>query len=203
MTYLHISKGSGKMLGLDSLNTDTTSIDFCNAMFNSKNPNIICSNKKDKGCYSQRMLRTFRKNCIPLFKRNLERLSNLIDWDLLPKLFTTILRINSHGELNNENHFLNVINIAKKNPDTKIVVYTKRATIVKKVLSKINRPANIILIYSNPIKDKIINTVPQFFDKVFNVITKDNKNINCYQKCKECMACYNFNDSNIIIEKIK
>ena len=53
MSYLHISKGSGKMLGLDSLNTDTTSIDFCNAMFNSKNPNIICSIKKIKGAIAK------------------------------------------------------------------------------------------------------------------------------------------------------
>ena len=28
MDYLHITKGSGKMKGLDSLNTDNTIIDF-------------------------------------------------------------------------------------------------------------------------------------------------------------------------------
>ena len=198
MSYLHISKGSGKMKNIDSLNTDNTIIDFCKKMYHSKNKNIICTD-----CYAWRMLLTFRKNCIPKFRANTKKLKDLIKWDDLPRLFSTILRINSFGEIQNENHFLNVVNIAKKNPDTKIVVYTKRATIIKKVLSRINRPGNMILIYSNPIKDKIINTIPKFFDKVFNCVTENRNDINCNKKCLDCMACYNFNDTNIIIEKVK
>ena len=51
MDFLHISRGSGKMKGLDSLNTDNTIIDFCKKMYHSKNKNIICVD-----CYAWRML---------------------------------------------------------------------------------------------------------------------------------------------------
>ena len=59
-------------------------------MYHSKNKNIICVD-----CYAWRMLLTFRKNCIPKFRANTKKLKDLIRWDDLPRLFSTILRINS------------------------------------------------------------------------------------------------------------
>jgi hypothetical protein len=35
-----------------------------------------------------------------------------------------------------------------------------------------------------------------------NNFDKDN-NINCFQKCKDCLVCYTFNDVKTIIEKAK
>ena len=59
------SVGSGKMLGIPSLNTDTVTNDFCKSMYNSKVENLIC-----RSCYSMSMLKTFRKNYIkPLASR--------------------------------------------------------------------------------------------------------------------------------------
>ena len=66
------STGSGKMLGIPSLNTDTTSNKFCQGMYNSKQ-DIICNE-----CYSMNMLTTFRKNCKPKFLNNSKYLSTKI-----------------------------------------------------------------------------------------------------------------------------
>ena len=73
MDFLHISRGSGKLKGLDSLNTENTIIDFCKIMQYSKNKNIICVD-----CYAWRMLLTFRKNCIPKFRENTKKLKEIL-----------------------------------------------------------------------------------------------------------------------------
>ena len=67
------SVGSGKMLGIPSLNTDPTTNKFCQGMYNSKKENLIC-----RECYSMSMLNTFRKNCKPKFLNNSKFLSEKV-----------------------------------------------------------------------------------------------------------------------------
>ena len=62
---IHISKMSGKLKHFHAISTDTTTNKFCNDMFNSSNKDIICVE-----CYSQGMLRTYRKNMQPALNRN-------------------------------------------------------------------------------------------------------------------------------------
>ena len=75
--------------------------------------------------------------------------------------------------------------------------------------SESSSPKNLILIYSNPAIDCIMETPPKHFDKVFNNVNGDNfKEIqNCTgQKCKDCLRCYKHSDKledNIIVEKTK
>lgn len=186
---LKLSVGSGKMEKISSLNTDTTINEFCIKMNNSEKENIICSD-----CYSMKMLKTYRKNCIPNFRNNSKLLSeSLIHWDLLPIVLNSHFRFNSHGELINKIHFKNLIRICLKNPYCHFTLWTKRANIINSCFEEINKPKNLNLIFSNSIIDKPLKKVPKYFDKTFNNVSKDYKQkseINCNSKCVECMVCY-------------
>ena len=177
------STGSGKMLGIPSLNTDTTTNEFCKSMYNSKVENLIC-----RSCYSMSMLKTFRKNCTPKFSRNSKYLSEKVqDRKTLPICPSNTGRFSSHGELVNSNHLENLINICLNQPMTTFTLWTKKANWIKQVLDQRGKPKNLILIYSNPYKDKIVKDLPKYFDKTFNNVTTDLQEINCDGKCQECM----------------
>ena len=194
------SVGSGKMLGIPSLNTDTTSNEFCQSMYNSNKDNLIC-----KECYSMNMLNTFRKNCKPKFLNNSKFLSEKVhEAEYLPVCPSTVGRFHSHGELINTNHLYNLLNICHNQPRTTFTLWTKRKNIVSSVFNKHEKPENLILVYSNPYIDKLDVELPKYFDKVFNNVSKDSSNVNCSKKCLECMMCYTLgNKTTQIIEVIK
>ena len=200
------SKGSGKLEDIPSLNTNTLSNPFCNKM---KKTDTICGQ-----CYSHSMLGTFRKNCVPKFEENSEMLSKEIldDEDIMYRGFGTLSRVarfHSHGEIINENHFINLLLICSCYPHTTFSLWTKRISLVNRVLDRysnvgIPKPKNLILIYSNPKLDSIKDSVPRNFDKVFNNVTSKSDQVNCHQKCKDCMMCYTIGDNTKqIVEVVK
>ena len=191
---------SGKLKGIPAINTNPLTNTFCQKM--SKNDNNIC-----KYCYSQKMLKTFRQSCVDCFTKNGKELSEIVIPEyFLPVFNSKYVRFSAHGELINNIHLTNYINIAKKNPSTTFALWTKRKTMVQKRISEI--PDNIILVYSSPEINNIIK-VPKGFHKVFNVVSKDfdiDKNlINCGAKsCLNCQLCYHKNNNvNVIIERVK
>ena len=193
------SVGSGKMLGIPSLNTATTTNKFCQGMYNSKQ-DIIC-----KECYSMSMLNTFRKNCKPKFQNNSEYLSSKIHpREYLPICPSNVGRFHSHGELINSIHLENILNICLNQPMTTFTLWTKRSNIVNRVLKNRDKTKNLILIYSNKYVDKLDIKLPKHFDKVFNNVSKHTSDVNCNKKCLECMMCYTLgNKTTQIIEVIK
>ena len=130
-------------------------------------------------------------------------MSELIHWDLLPMINQAYFRFNAHGELINTAHFQNIVNTARKNPHCSFALWTKRVSIVRQFKELI--PDNLILVFSNPKIDKIVN-VPRGFHKVFNNVVKSSGlKQNCTgQKCINCLSCYR-KDSGIdsIIEAVK
>ena len=194
------SVGSGKMLGIPSLNTDTTSNKFCQGMYNSNKENLIC-----RECYSMSMLTTFRKNCKPKFLNNSKFLSEKVHpRQYLPICPSNVGRFHSHGELINSNHLYNIINICLNQPMTTFTLWTKRKNIVTRVLKNVDKPKNLILIYSNPYVDKLDVKLPKHFDKVFNNVSSRTSDVNCDRKCLECMKCYTLGEPTTqIIEVIK
>ena len=194
------SVGSGKMIGIPSLNTDTPSNKFCQGMYNSTKENIIC-----KECYSMSMLNTFRKNCRPKFTNNSKFLSSKIHArEYLPPCPSTTGRFHSHGELINSIHLENMLNICLNQPMTTFTLWTKRKNIVNKVLKNRDKPKNLILIYSNPYVDTIVEDVPKHFDKTFNNVSTEQDIINCNGKCLDCMMCYTVgNKVKNIVERKK
>lgn len=90
------------------------------------------------------------------------------------------IRCSNQGELINDFHYINIIQICRKNPTTTFVLYTKRKDIVyrygKKDIAKdhplcdnFNEVKNLILIFSQPKINSIPDEIPKHFDKVFSV----------------------------------
>lgn len=198
MTQIKISRMSGKLKGISGINSNPLTNPYCQA--SSKKCDLVCSK-----CYSRKMLQTFRSNAVPAFERNNKLLSSqgLTD-DQIPRIKYDVVRFNAHGELINTQHLLNLFRIAKKYPKKQFTLWTKRSKLVQKQLDK--KPDNVILIYSNPVLNNIVQA-PKGFDKVFNVVEKDrgfDSMVNCgARSCAECMLCYTHNDVSIVVEHLK
>ena len=197
---------SGKLFGIDAINSNPLSNPFCIEQHDKQDDTIICTE-----CYSIDMLETYRSNCVPNFENNNVTLSTIIHTDFsYLKFRNDIVRINGHGELLNQTHLHNICNMAFAFPNHTFALWSKRIDIVRKYFKNNSIPSNLILIYSNPKKNKVVSKIPYPFHKVFNNVNLNWNNVspnlkeNCTgQKCNDCRLCYNFNSENIIIELTK
>lgn len=197
---IKISEMTGKLKGIEAINTNPLSNEFCKSMHASSNKGIICTE-----CYSCSMLTKYRRNCVPAFERNSVVLSTE-ELNDIPKLKKNdIIRIHAHGELINDTHLNNILKVIKAYPDKTFSLYTKRRDIIEKNFGDNTKPKNLILVYSNPNIDIPLNDTPKHFDKVFNVCRTTNLDkINCgAASCNTCRKCYDLNKENIIYEMIK
>lgn len=204
----HISVMSGKLEGLHAISTNTKTNPYCIKQNQSADEENICTK-----CYSHTMLDSYRKNMQPALQRNSDALSAYIHAAAdLPIINDLYFRFDAHGELINDTHFINLINIAKANPKTSFALWTKRTDIVNKVLatgSGWDKPANLILIYSNPKISRILAKPPKHFDRTFNNVLKHEhvEQQNCTgQKCMDCLLCYkpvSVNGVDTIVEMVK
>lgn len=200
--YVHITKSpTGKMEGIQSINTNTLTNPFCKKA--SKNKNSICNK-----CYSIRQLKTIRTNCIKPFQHNSNLLSKrILNNNEIPTILQSKFRFNSHSELINLTHLKNLMLITTKNPHCTFALWFKRYDLIKQYFSKHKKPKNLILVFSNSILNKPIKKLPLYVNKTFNNVSKDytNKNeVNCSGKCKDCLKCYTITDTTRhIIEYIK
>ena len=139
MAKLNITKKmTGKLNGISSINTDPFSNPFCMAM--SASNSSICSM-----CYSQKMLKAYRKGCQKPWKENGEILSSsILSMDELPIISKPIFRLSAHGEIINETMYINYLNLIAKNPGTTFTLWTKRKDIVSTIGKKGNK--NLILV---------------------------------------------------------
>ena len=199
---MRISNGSGKLQDIRSLNTNTLTNEFCISMYNSSADDIIC-----RKCYSMNMLNGLRKNCAPSWQENSDILSGgLIPPHMLPTILDAFFRFSSHGELINMIMLENFHNITLHNPHCSFALWTKRKNFIRKFYSQHEKPANLILIYSNPRIDAVMDQPPAFFDRTFNNVNKrSDVEQNCTgQKCKDCLLCYTRgNGVTTIIEAVK
>ena len=199
---MRISNGSGKLQDIRSLNTNTLTNEFCISMYNSSADDIIC-----RKCYSMSMLNGLRKNCAPSWQENSDILSGgLIPPHMLPTILDAFFRFSSHGELLNMTMLENFHNITLHNPHCSFALWTKRKNFIRKFYSQHEKPANLILIYSNPRIDAVMNQPPEFFDRTFNNVSKGSDVAqNCTgQKCRDCLLCYKAgNGVTQIVEAVK
>ena len=198
---IHISKGSGKTIDLESISTNTLTNPYCQKQ-HTKKTDTICKN-----CYSFALLETIRKNMQACLERNSQLLSSTVLPDsLIPYILKIYFRFDSHGELINMTHLINLIKIVEKNKNTTFALWTKRTDLIFSYFKHFPKPNNLILIYSNPKKDHILKKIPKHFDKTFNNVHKDNyiEEQNCTgQQCMKCFTCYKFDTTNVIVEKVK
>ena len=201
---LKISNMTGKLKGFKALNTNTLSNPYCMKMYNSGKDKVICTK-----CYSAEMLQGMRKNCIPAWQQNSDILSGgLIPQHMLPTILDAFFRFSGHGELINLTMLENFHNIALHNPHCSFALWTKRKDLINQFYGNLvmGKPSNLILIYSNPIIDRVMAKPPKFFDRTFNNVSKDSAiDQNCTgQKCIDCMLCYKPNNGvTTIIEAVK
>ena len=171
-------------------------------MYNSSADDIIC-----RKCYSMSMLNGLRKNCAPSWQENSDILSGgLIPSHMLPTILDAFFRFSSHGELINMTMLENFHNITLHNPHCSFALWTKRKNFIRKFYSQHEKPANLILIYSNPRIDAVMNQPPEFFDRTFNNVSKGSDVAqNCTgQKCRDCLLCYKAgNGVTQIVEAVK
>ena len=195
MNAVHLTQGRGKLANIISINTPTSTNQFCQSM---QKTDSVC-----KSCYAQRYEK-LRPNIVTAFERNLF----LSERELLPLEIPTIsddiARFASYGELINMMHFINLLRIALANPRTVFTLWTKRYRIVQRVLKHMDKPDNLILIYSSPVVGKV-SALPKGFDKVFTTFARgtDMTDINCHGSCNTCRLCYSHNDTVNINEIIK
>ena len=199
---IHISKMTGKLEGFQAISTNTITNEYCIKQNAKNDNNNIC-----KHCYSHTMLKSYRKNMQNALQRNSDLLSvRILNKDELPTTLNAFFRFNAHGELINEIHLINLVNIALHNPYCNFALWSKRYDIVSKYFKKNDKPKNLILVYSNPKINNILENVPKYFDKTFNNVHEDlhKEEQNCSgQKCKDCLLCYQTTTTSKIVEKVK
>lgn len=195
MSVVHITSGSGKMLGISSINTPTTKNPFCDKMRQVENS--VCSK-----CYAAQY-ESFRPTLVTALHRNMFLTEREITQRETPVINAQIFRFDSYGELHNRVHFENLIRICEYNPETIFTLWTKRKDVVHSVLKQRDKPTNLILIYSSAYLDKSVR-VPKNFDKVFTVHSKNSTtDINCHGSCNTCRLCYSHNSVRYINEIVK
>lgn len=197
---VHITKLTGKLEGFRSISVDTTSNEYCIKM---NKTSAICGS-----CYSMKMLKGFRKNAQPALERNSKLLSERVIWNYeLPTIKDKYFRFDAHGELHNIIHLINYVNIVEHNPDTNFSLWTKRKDLIRRYAKECGPfPKNLRLIYSNPVIDKVIPDVPEYFHQTFNNVTDKYDGVQqCTgQKCKDCLLCYGPKvTEQTIVEKVK
>jgi hypothetical protein len=192
---VHVSTMTGKLQGIQAINTNTLTNAFCSTM---RETDAICG-----ACYSAAMLSGSRKNCVPAFEHNSALLSSReLQPAELPAINASIFRFHGHGELINALHLRNLYAIAEHNPSTIFALWTKRRDVIRKGGA---RPDNVVLIYSNPSLDRVMQRPPAGFDRVFNNVRAAYTGpANCTgQKCADCRACYQHGGETVIIEHAK
>ena len=211
MPTIHTTQGKDKTQDLLSVNTDTCSNEECvktqKAIELLRASGKPC-NKVCGYCYSYCSLNAYRQSMRPALKRNSIALSSsIIPSSELPTYNSAILRFQAHGDLINVTHLHNLVNIALNNPHVTFGLWTKRTSIVRAFTKQHSIPSNVVMIYSNPIVNRIIKTPPNGFQKVFNAVTvkhteQHNTPINCDSACVKCRKCY-LGSETVIVEQLK
>lgn len=205
---LHITKDhTGKMLNMASLSTSVVMNEYC--MQNRMLDGSICQK-----CYAIATTERYT----PL-AACLEHNYNLLTKDVLqfvslPYTTALLFRFEAFGDIANETHFINYLNICYKNPQTYFALWTKNPQIIDTVLNemKYKKPDNLQIIVSSLYLNVVFNIdkLPYknrywFINKVFTVYTMDyaikNKiKINCGgNACYTCQVCYVPNIDNKIV----
>ena len=203
MNVIHISTMTGKLDGLRAISTNTRTNPYCIKQNASGDADNICTK-----CYSHTMLSSYRKNMQPALQRNSDALaSRVLSEAELPRITDAYFRFDAHGELINDTHLQNLVLICERNPRTSFALWTKRNDIVSKFFRSQSKPANLILIYSNPKISSIMKRPPKHFDRTFNNVLEHEhvERQNCTgQKCADCLLCYTpGNGVTTIVEKVK
>ena len=198
---------SGKMEGISSIGTSCVDNPHC--IKRRADNYSVCSK-----CYAETYMK-MRKALKEHLSDNAKILANtLLEGREIPVTNDLIYRFESFGDLYNETHLKNYVEITNRNPFTVFGLWTKNIWLLDSVFNKegVEKPKNISIVVSSP----LLNTQMEldrekfwFVDHVFTVYDKNfietNKlEINCGAKsCLGCQLCYHKNTEFYINEKLK
>ena len=203
LSPVKISNLTGKLIEFQAINTNTRTNEFCVKMASTGKQDWICSH-----CYSHKKLKAgVYPSLEPALQHNSDVLSAApLQPEQMPKFKkkTEYIRLSAHGDLINETHLDNLIQIVRANPGKRFALWSKRVTMVRKYFKQNSIPDNLQLVWSNPVINKVVNTPPAPFHRVFNNVSHKGYKENCTgQKCKDCLLCYTDSGVTTIVEKVK
>lgn len=208
-----ISIHSGKMEGIPSISTSVKLNPNCAR-------NQACKGSICEHCYANSYA-DFRKSLREKLEFNTIFYTTLeLEKRDIPLINSKYFRFESFGDLINTLQVKNYFTIARANPDTYFVLWTKNPAIISKALDKYNIaiPKNFRIIISElyinrAVSIRYFNNLKKlypFMNKLFTVYSADyiqeNKiKINCGgKKCLDCLQCYDkSNRTKLVFEKQK
>lgn len=204
---LWMTNHTGKMKGINSIGTSCANNPFC--IERMKNGDSICSH-----CYAETYMK-MRKSLQKHLDENAEVLTTrLLEGKKIPVTNANVFRFESFGDLHNETHLINYLQICERNPYTKFALWTKNIWILDKVFNNngIAKPDNLSIVVSSPALNKkmyldldkywFVDHVFTVYDKKF--IEENNVDINCGARdCLECQRCYHKDTDFYVNEKLK
>lgn len=197
----------GKMKGIKSIGTSCANNPHCIAR--RQNGESVCSK-----CYAMTYMK-MRKSLQEHLEDNAKILANtLLEGREVPVTNELIYRFESFGDLYNDTHLQNYVEIAKKNEHTIFGLWTKNLWILDEVFNKkeIEKPQNVSIVASSPLMNKPMELDRKKYwmvDHVFTVYDKkfikcNNVDINCgARSCLGCKKCYIDKDTFYINEMLK
>lgn len=204
---------TGKMEGINSISTSTDLNPNCRA--NAKIRGSICAK-----CYAHNMIQMYA-GLRDRLQRNTDALTKevLPDEDLPDTTGMEIFRFESFGDLHNEIHLINYMNIVKKNPGTRFTLWTKVYDVAYNYFKDHDVPENFTLILSSLMINQRIDlsrfkALGKFqpgqlksftvWDKKFLDANPGVVNVNCGSRmCNLCRQCYSKNKVEEINEILK
>lgn len=217
---------SGKMTNLVSCSTSVIENEYCQqrraqakkAMELNPELDFVCVH-----CFAQAQL-SYQTTTGNKYARNIDLYTKQVYApELWPLLNNSIARIEAFGDtqpgVKGEIQVENYFNFCKRNPETMFAAWTKNPLIYHKVIEKVGKPENLILIYSDPTINgtmdnpekylEILKTAFPEIDKIFVVynkkfVKKNQVAINCgARSCNGCRRCYRKTTENVIKEQLK
>lgn len=196
---MKLSAMNGKLADVPSISwTSPASVALCAKRGSCGDPNNICTHcfsAKTQGCY---------KDIAPMMARNGQEIrAGRAPIFQVPEIFDRF-RWQSFGETCHKSEVRWAMNVARANPHCAFAFWTKNAGVV----SGLDCPENMILVFSNDEIDAIMEEPPKGFDKVFNVIRPENTTllprVNCgAEDCRSCVTgCYSKRSGEKVIVEI-
>lgn len=190
------TKHSGKMSGMISISTSCLCNEHC--VNRSQVKGSICEK-----CFSFSMHNMYGKCFCDCFAKNTEVLTSvIIPKKDMPIINAAFIRIEAFGDIGNETQVINYFTLASANKHAIFAMWTKNPIYIAMAIAHgYKKPKNMIIIYSSPMINSIINTekllkVYPFIDKVFTVydkkfIKENDIKVNCgARSCLKCRRCY-------------
>ena len=202
INYMLTDNFTGKMEGMTGISTLVKLNPFCK--LNQCNKDSVCYH-----CYAENVRKT---TAYKMALNTYVLCTYKFSFDQIPFLNCLYFRFESFADILNDTQVINYMNIAFKNPHVKKAIWTKRESILYRVLmQRFNgkKPENLFIVVSS-LKLNVINTDVKeryilannvyMIDHVFTVFTakyaiENNIAIHCINnKCIACGRCYSISE---------